>query len=228
MLFVKNYDVVTPGEVLADEGTGGSGTYSEGKKVFSKFFGTVILNKDWINVTQLSGAYMPKEGDEVIGRIMAVEGTYWAVDLDTSYYCRLDAREANTGYRIEDLSELMNVGDIVYAKILRAGRDMSSSLGLRGGRFGKLSASMLIKFNPMKISRVIGKEGTMINMIRDYSKCDIILGKNGVAWVNGDKAGMEAALSAISMINENSFMGDISVKVRDVLEKFAADRNGAK
>ncbi|MEM3191364.1 MAG: KH domain-containing protein [Candidatus Parvarchaeota archaeon] len=225
---MKNYDVVTPGEMLADEGIGGNGTYSEGKKVFSKFLGTVILSNGQINVNQLNGAYMPKEGDEIIGRIAAVEDTYWVVDLGNSYYCRLDAREVNTGYRVEDLSELMNVGDVVYAKILRVGRDMSSSLGLRGGRFGKLPANMLIKFNPMKISRIIGKDGSMINMIRERSKCDIILGKNGVAWVNGDKLGKEAVLSAINMIDTDAYMGDIFERVRETLEKFSINKDEAR
>ncbi len=228
MLFVKNYDVVTPGEMLADEGVGGSGTYTEDKKIFSKYFGTVILNKDWINVTQLNGAYIPKEGDEIIGKIAAVEGTYWAVDIDTSHYCRLDAREANTGYRIEDLSELMDVGDVVYAKIIRVGKDLSSSLGLRGGRYGKLPASMLVRFNPMKISRIIGKEGTMINLLRERSKCDILLGKNGVAWVSGDKMGMEAVLAAINVIDENSYMGDVSGKVREILDRYTSQKNNVE
>ncbi|MCW1293876.1 MAG: KH domain-containing protein, partial [Candidatus Parvarchaeota archaeon] len=169
-----------------------------------------------------------KEGDEIIGRIAAVEDTYWVVDLGNSYYCRLDAREANTGYRVEDLSELMNVGDVVYEKILRVGRDMSSSLGLRGGRFGKLPANMLIKFNPMKISRIIGKDGSMINMIRERSKCDIILGKNGVAWVNGDKLGKEAVLSAINMIDTDAYMGDIFERVRETLEKFSTNKDEAR
>ncbi|MGC8516417.1 MAG: KH domain-containing protein [Candidatus Acidifodinimicrobium sp.] len=228
MLFVKNYDIVTPGEMLADEGVGGSGTYTEGKKIFSKYLGTVMINKDWINVSQLNGAYIPKEGDEVIGKIAAVEGTYWAVDIDTSHYCRLDAREANTGYRVEDLSELMDVGDVVYAKIIRVGNDLSSSLGLRGGRYGKLPASMLIKFNPMKISRIIGKEGSMINLLRERSKCDILLGKNGVAWVSGDKIGMEAVLAAINVINEDSYTGDMSAKVRDILERYSSQKSGVE
>lgn len=218
MIFVKAYTIVTPGELLSDNGKGGNGTYIEGNKVYSKYFGNAIVNNDFVNVVPINGVYIPQEGDDVIGRVMEVNDTYWVIDIDAPYYTRLSITEANVRERIADLSTLMDIDDIVYARVLRVSKDKSLNLTMRNGRYGKLPSGMIVKINPLRTARVIGKEGSMIKMIKDYTNCEILVGSNGIIWLNGEVSGMTAASSAIKLIDEEYYSQGLTEKVKNLLE----------
>ncbi len=218
MIFNQSYTIVTPGELLADSGRGLNGTYTEDKKIFSKYFGNVIVNGDNISVVPISGIYVPQEGDDVIGRVAEVNDTYWVVDIDAPYFAKLSIMEANTRGRVEDISTLMDIDDILYARVYHVSQDKSLSLTFRGGRYGKLPPRMIVKINPVKTGRVIGKEGSMIKMIKEYTNCEILVGSNGVIWLNGDEAGMAAASSAIKLIDKEYYSQGLTEKVKNLLE----------
>ena len=89
---------------------------------------------------------------------------------------------------------------------------------MRGTRYGKLESKMIIRIDPVKLPRLIGKEGSMINMIKEETKCDIVVGQNGIVWVDGDEKNRSAAVSAIKFIDENYVDADLTERVRRLLE----------
>jgi len=218
MTSIGNYTIVVPGEFLSDSGKAGSGTYIEGKNIYSKYFGNVVWNNDIINVIPINGIYIPQEGDNIIGRVMEVNDTYWVIDIDAPYYTRLSIMEANIRERVQDISTIMDINDIIYARVFHVSRDKSISLTMKNGRYGKLPSGMIVKINPLRTARVIGKEGSMIKMIKDYTNCEVLVGSNGVIWLNGTADGMAAASSAIKLIDEEYYSQGLTEKVRDLLE----------
>ncbi|MGC8533441.1 MAG: exosome complex RNA-binding protein Rrp4 [Candidatus Parvarchaeum sp.] len=218
MINVKNFDIVTPGELLSDERNGRNGTYEENEKVYSKFLGMVQLSDRGISVNPLAGNYYPKEGDDIIGEVTEVSAKYWVVDINAPFYTRLDVRDVNFRAEEGELDRYIDIGDLVYARVFRVYPNNAADISMRGTRYGKLESKMISKIDPVKLPRLIGKEGAMINMIKDETKCDIVVGQNGVVWVDGEDKNRAAALSAIKFIDEHYVDSDLTEKVRRLLE----------
>lgn len=89
---------------------------------------------------------------------------------------------------------------------------------MRGTRYAKLPSNLIIRINPMKIPRLIGKEGAMINLIKSESGCDVIIGQNGIAWINGDAEKKPLAIEAIELIQREYYDPNLSEKVRELFE----------
>jgi exosome complex component RRP4 len=113
----------------------------------------------------------------------------------------------------------MGIGDAIACKIYsvkRKGVDVT----IKGRGLGKLEDGLIIKINSNKVPRVIGKEGTMINLIKEKTGCNIIVGQNGVVWISGRDIEEELkAKEAILFITEKSFVDGLTEQVKSFLEK---------
>ncbi|MCH8945887.1 MAG: KH domain-containing protein [Nanoarchaeota archaeon] len=79
---------------------------------------------------------------------------------------------------------------------------------------GKIEEGMIFRINPNKVPRVIGKEGSMIKIIKDETGCNITVGQNGFIWVRGDKIEDELlSKKAIMFITEKSFVDGLTEAV---------------
>src|SRR3989339_816854 len=68
----------------------------------------------------------------------------------------------------------------------------------------------------MKVPRVIGKEGSMISLIKEETGCQITVGQNGIIWIKGKKIDDEVfAKKAIMFIAENSFKKGLTEKIQE-------------
>ena len=76
---------------------------------------------------------------------------------------------------------------------------------------------ILIYITPTKVPRLIGKKGSMINMIKDETKCDIIVGQNGVVWVKGEPEMERVAEKVINMIEDQAQTSGLTDRVRNML-----------
>jgi exosome complex component RRP4 len=69
-----------------------------------------------------------------------------------------------------------------------------------------------------KVPRVIGKGGSMIQMIKTMTNTRIFVGQNGRIWLDGDIESILFAIRAIKMIEDNSQAAHLTEKVREYLE----------
>jgi exosome complex component RRP4 len=118
----------------------------------------------------------------------------------------------------------MGIGDMVVAKIWGINkRGIDLSLKSRG--LGKIEEGIIININPNKVPRVIGKEGSMISLIKEETGCQITVGQNGIIWIKGDDVGKEIkAKEAINFIVEKSFVPGLTEEIK----KFFEERKGEK
>jgi exosome complex component RRP4 len=219
MDYFKNYDVVTPGDLLSDEKHGGEGTYTEDKKIFSKYFGMLHVGDREMMVSPLTSVYEPHEGDDIVGQVIEVSSKYWVVDINAPYYTRLDARDLNFRAEINELDRYIQRGDYIYARVFRVYTgNHAADISMRGTRYAKLPSNLIVRINPMKIPRLIGKEGAMINAIKTGSGCDVIIGQNGIVWIDGDEDKKPLAIEAVELVQREYYNPNLAEKVRELFE----------
>jgi exosome complex component RRP4 len=214
-------ELVIPGEIIA---TGkdylpGEWTQREGQDIVSLRFGLADRSGRLAKIIPLSGTYMPRKGNVVIGKVVDITFNGWLMDIDAHYPSFLPLTECSRFVNKNDLSECYDIGDMVAVKIMfvkRKGIDLTA----RGKNLGKLDEGMIIRINSNKVPRVIGKEGSMINLIKTESNCDITVGQNGIIWIRGDNIEDELfAEKAIMFVTEKSFVEGLTDKTKDWLDK---------
>ena len=76
----------------------------------------------------------------------------------------------------------------------------------------------IIEISPSKVPRVIGKSGSMIQMIKGYTNCRIFVGQNGRIWLDGEVDSIMHAIKAIQMIEQDAHSYGLTEKVKAYLE----------
>lgn len=186
MIHVEDKDLVIPGEILAGKGYySGRGTFKDGEDILSSLIGLVSLKNKKISVIPLKSKYLPKGGDVVIGKITDIRFSIWEVDLNSPYSGILPASEVFG--REKDLNKMFSLGDVLFLRVVDVDEVNKVRLGLKGRSTGKLREGILANITPTKVPRLIGKKGSMINMIKESTNCKIVVGQNGLVWINGDK-----------------------------------------
>ncbi len=223
-LLVKDRDIVVPGQELAlgIDFLPNSGTYRDGDKIIASQLGLISINGRLIKIIPLNGKYVPKRGDTVIGKIKDLNFSNWFVDIGYAYDAVLSSKEISSDYieRGADLSQFYDIDDVIVAKITNVSKMKMTDLSMRGSGLYKLSNGRIIKISPVKVPRLIGKEGSMINMIKDLTECKITAGQNGFVWINGiDSRKERIAVEAVLMISEKAQVNNLTEKVKEFLEK---------
>ena len=217
MIYVENKDLVIPGEVLADdEYYSGRGTFKENGKICSSLMGLVSLRNKKIRVIPLKSKYVPKKGDVVIGKIKDVRFSMWDVDINSPYSGILPAFEV-FGREKKELNKVFDVGDVLFLRVVDVDEVKKVKLGLKGRGMGKFRGGIIVDITPTKVPRLIGKKGSMINMIKDKTNCKIIDGQNGLVWVKGEEDMEQLTKDIIHMIEAEAHTSGLTNKVKNKL-----------
>jgi exosome complex component RRP4 len=209
--------IAIPGEVIfkGEDYLPGEGTEKRGEEIVSLRFGVVEEMKNLVRVIPLSGVYQPRRGNVVIGKVEMITFNGWVIDINTAENAFLSLMEVPRYVNKDDLKEVMDIGDMVVAKIYAINK-RGTDLTLQASGLGKLEKGIIININPNKVPRVIGKEGSMISLIKDETKCRITVGQNGFIWIGGSKVEDELfAKKAILYIAENSLMSGLTDEMKE-------------
>jgi exosome complex component RRP4 len=213
--------LVIPGETIASgkDILPGDGTRKEGNDVIASRYGLADISGRLVKVIPLSGGYVPRYGNTIIGKITDVSFNGWMVDVESPYGAFLPVAEVPRYIHKDNLSEFLSIGDVIACKVLSFKRK-SIDLSIQGKGLGRLEGGMVIKVNSNKVPRVIGKEGSMIKLIKQSTNSEIIVGQNGLIWIKADEIENELkAKDAILFIVNRSFIDGLTEKVKEYLEK---------
>jgi exosome complex component RRP4 len=212
--------IVLPGEFI-DERKGrklGKDVYEENGKVYSKVLGIPRISENELSIIPLAGAYLPNVGDRIVGVVSSVEISGWFVDINSPYKAFLPLAEAVEEFvdisRI-DLSRYFDVGDIIFCRISKVTKSKNVQVSMRDMISRKLYGGVLIKVVPTKVPRIIGKGGSMIQMIKQKTRCDIYVGQNGLIWIRGENK--SKAVEAILLVERESHTSGLTEKVERML-----------
>ncbi|MBU2589789.1 MAG: exosome complex protein Rrp4 [Nanoarchaeota archaeon] len=223
-ILIKEKQIVVPGEILAEgmDFLPANGAFRENDKVISMRLGLVSVNGRLIKVIPLAGKYVPMRDDLVIGKVQDMNYSSWFIDVGYAQDAVLNMRDATSDFieRGAELSQYYDIGDFVAAKITNVTRSKMMDITMKGPGLKKLVGGRIIEVTPVKVPRIVGKQGSMISMIKKYTNCQIIVGQNGRVWVSGkDPSDEHLAVEAILMIERLSHISGLTDKVKSFLEK---------
>jgi len=221
------YKVVVPGDFISDDvNRAGAGTYVDDGKVYAMHYG-IVSDKEELKVVPLSGKYVPTNGDIVIGKIVEISFPFWIVDIASPYEARLHNSEFAETRRVKiefgEMNKYLDLGDLIVAKVMNVDALMRVDLTLRD-EFKIGDRGRLIEISHTKVPRVIGRNGSMIKMLKEKCNCFIFIAKNGRIWIKGREADMNLALEVVLMISNEAHTSGLTDRVAQFLDSFKKER----
>ncbi|MDH3765022.1 MAG: exosome complex RNA-binding protein Rrp4 [Nitrosopumilus sp.] len=210
-------DVVTTGPFRPEQNV-----ILEGNKIISTSIGISEIYDDSVKVIPLTGKYIPKINDLVIGKVISHTSLSWELDINSCYVGFLPAQDVfgrDFSAHADELTSKLKTGDLVAARIANFDRTRDPLVTISDRDLGKIDSGDLVKISPSKIPRLIGKRGTMIQTIEMATNAAITIGQNGWVVVLCESAeGLLKAKKAIQMIDEKAHVANLTDQVKEMLE----------
>jgi len=224
MLKIVEKTIVVPGTLLAIDEVAGPGTYIEssdkGNQVFSKYVGIFDMKNNRCRVIPLSGVYIPRKGDKIIAQVSEVSYTHWLADINSFVSGMMPLSETVSDYvdlTTADLSNYYIVGDYVYIMVSNVTKNFGVKLSMRDRMCKPLKGGKIITITPTKVPRLIGKGGSMVEVIKKKTGSRIIVGQNGVVWISGGDE--DAAIKAVEEVDKKSHQSGLTDHISAMLDK---------
>jgi exosome complex component RRP4 len=212
--------IVIPGETIlsGNEFLPGDGAYRDGEAVVAGRYGIANIFEKHVRVIPISGAYYPRRGNTIIGTIVDITFNGWLIDFGGAQNAFLPVSEVPRYINKNEMREFLDFGESVVVKVWDVkSRGVDASMKMRG--FGKIEGGMIISISPNKVPRIIGKEGSMVKMIKGATGCDITVGQNGKVWISGKEAENEVATKKIvEFIADNATIYGLTEKVENYIK----------
>ena len=221
-LFYEKKQLVTPGDLLADgDYVSGDSTYKMNGKIYACRLGLVDYEGKRVHVVALKAFYIPVPGDIVIGTVVETTPGGWVIDIKAPHPARLRASEVvERSFKPEttDLPSIFDVGDLIIAKVVAYDRTRDPQLSVREPGLGKIMRGQLVEVTPTKIPRIIGRQGSMVGMIKRETNCQLTIGQNGLVLLSGRSSEDERiAVMALRKIENESHTSGLTDKVTEMI-----------
>ena len=210
-------DVVTTGPYRLEQNV-----VLDGNKIVATSIGISEIYDDSVKVIPLTGKYIPKINDLVIGKVISHSSLSWELDINSCYVGFLPAQDVfgrDFSAHADELTSKLKSGDLVAARIANFDRTRDPLVTIADRDLGKIDSGDLVKISPSKVPRLIGKRGTMIQAIEMATNAVITIGQNGWVVVSCDDAeGLLKAKKAIQMVDEQAHVANLTDQVKEMLE----------
>ncbi|BEP18484.1 exosome complex RNA-binding protein Rrp4 [Pyrofollis japonicus] len=229
-IYVSPRSIVVPGDLIAEgDDVEADSVYIErrGKRFYATITGLVSVeqvdDKYKISIIPLEGAYIPKAGDIVIGLVEDIGLTHWEVDISSPYKGILTVQEALEkpfNPVTDSLKRYLDVGDYIVAKVIAFDRARDPLLTIKGKGLGRVTEGSIVEIKPSRVARVIGKKGSMVNMLMQETGCNILVGQNGRILINCPNKDIEEILVlSIKKIEAEAHTTGLTERVREFIRK---------
>lgn len=200
--------IVTPGELITDKRKKlGDNIYLKENKIYSSVLGILNESDDYVSVVALNGPYIPRVGDGVIGIVKNVTQVGYVIDIKTNQDCFFPKSL---------LTKELAKGQILFARV----KSTNDSVDLEN--INILPKGNLISVPSVKIPRIIGKNESMLNVLKNNTESNMLVGKNGWIWyVSKNPILLE---TAINLIITNSQKSNLTNTIEEYLKKSKVDK----
>ena len=223
--FGTTRQVVIPGELIDSKGSKpGEGTYTDGGHVYAAQLGIVSQREGAISVIPLGGRYIPRADDEVIGQVVDLGPSHWLLDINSPYPAPLHATESPWRVDFGDTARYMKIGDSAICRVLQVDETKRVQCTMQDSELHKIEGGQIVEVSHSKVPRIIGKGGSMIQLIKSYTKVQGFVGQNGRIWIDGDPADVTVATRAIKLIEEHAQAVGLTESVNAFLKDAYAQR----
>ena len=213
---------VLPGDtIVTGDYTPEQNVIIDGDRAISTTVGFSEIKDSNVSVISLTGFYIPKIDDLIIGKVISYSALSWEIDINSYYSAILPASDIFgrdfTSSR-DNLSLKLAKGDLIAARIVNTG-SREPLITISGQDLGKIDSGELVKISPSKVPRLIGKQGSMIQAIEGATNSSITIGQNGWIIVSNDETnGLLKAIDAIRLVDEQAHVANLTDKVNKMFE----------
>ena len=183
--------------------------------------GIAESGREGVKVIPLSGVYIPRVNDIVIGKITDHSSLSWEVDVNSCFSAHLPAQDVfgrDFSPARDDMGRQLATGDLIAARIIAFDRTRDPMLTIQDKDLGKIPRGELLKISPTRVPRLIGKRGSMIQTIEQATQTRILIGQNGIVVVMGRNLdGTKLAIRAIRMVEEEAHTANLTQRVKVLL-----------
>jgi exosome complex component RRP4 len=223
-VYYEKKQLVVPGDLLAEgDYVPGDSTYKENGKIYASRLGLVDYDGKRVHIVALKAFYIPAPGDLVIGKVVETTPGGWIIDIKAPHFARLrasDVVERSFKPETTDLPSIFDVGDLIIAKVVAYDRTRDPLLTIREPGLGKIMRGLLFEVTPTKIPRVIGRQGSMVSMIKRETGCQLTIGQNGLILISGRSSKDERlAVMALRKIEAESHTSGLTDQVNEMIKK---------
>jgi exosome complex component RRP4 len=219
----QDRNLVLPGDVLYEGRIRtGENTYRNQDQVYATRLGLVNYSPDNVLVVALSTGYTPLVGDVVIGDVIDMELGEWRIDIGTQSDAVMGIPDAvDRPFRTDYvMTRVLDIGDTLIAKIVDLDRRRTPILSILGPGLGKIHDGFIVRFTPSKIPRLIGKKGSMINMILKETGCRVAIGQNGRILVSGpNREREEMVVKVMNKIELEAHTSGLTNRAQELLRQ---------
>ena len=192
-----------------------------GNSIIATRIGIAETGRDGVKVIPLSGVYIPRVNDIVIGKITDHSSLSWEVDVNSCFSAHLPAQDVfgrDFSPARDDMGRQLATGDLIAARIIAFDRTRDPMLTIQDKDLGKIPRGELLKISPTRVPRLIGKRGSMIQTIEQATQTRILIGQNGIVVVMGRNLdGTKLAIRAIRMVEEEAHTANLTQRVKVLL-----------
>jgi exosome complex component RRP4 len=192
-----------------------------GNAIIATRIGIAEAGRDGIKVIPLSGVYIPRVNDIVIGKITDHSSLSWEVDINSCFSAHLPAQDVfgrDFSPARDDMNRQLATGDLITARIIAFDRTRDPMLTVQDKDLGKIPRGELLKISATRVPRLIGKRGSMIQTIEQATQTRIMIGQNGIIVVTGKRLdGTQLAIRAIKMVEEEAHMSNLTQRIKILL-----------
>jgi exosome complex component RRP4 len=212
---------VIPGEVVASGNVRADlNVVRVGDKIVATRVGMAEVGHDTARVVPLSGPYIPRIDDLVVGKILDYSAFAWEADINSCFFGILPAASVfgrDYSPAKDSLTDKLKVGDMIAARIIAFDRTRDPLLSISGPGLGRIPRGQVVKISPAKVPRLIGKKGSMIKSIEAGTHCRMLIGQNGIVIVVGGIEDSIKAANAVNLVEVEAHSADLTEKVQSFL-----------
>ena len=191
--------IVVPGEKVFNDQRRVEGGYADASGTYATTMAMVHDDK----LVPLKGYYLPKPGDVVVGIVKEEMFSGYEIEINSPYEGRLSTRETR---------ERFQVGEVISAKVVDVNEIHEAIIA----EPRKMLGGEIIDVESVKVPRIIGRNASMVETIKQHTKSELLVGKNGRIYVKGGDTAL--AIKAILKICREAHTGGLTDRVVALLE----------
>ena len=214
---------VLPGDTISGSYEPSENIILDHNRLLSTKIGFCEISDNEASVKPLTGFYIPKSDDLVIGKIKSHTSMVWEVDINSYRIGILPAFDIfgrDYDPTKNDLSLKFNVGDLIAVRIVSGDTARDPLLTISGENLGKIDSGELVKISPAKIPRLIDKHSSMIQSIESSTGTSITIGQNGLIILKSENdSNLNKIIKVFKMLDSTTDDSNMDEKIQKILDE---------
>ena len=202
--------IVVPGDLVTEQRKRlGKHVFTENGKIYSDALGITNPDSDSASVVPLHGNYVPGRNDIIIGIVSTETYNGYLIEINSIYKSFISK---------DMVRDRLQKGSVISAVITNVNEVNEADLDDIRSFFG----GEVIEVSPSKVPRVIGKSGSMMQVLKNGTGANIVAGRNG--WVWAKDGNIPLLLEAIDLIEKEAHLSNLTNKVEEFLKKKSKEK----